>query len=130
MLLYDWKKILKDSGSSTKRVLTILEAMLATKLPKNRYDPIYRYYYKDYSGLSYLKHPELLLTNRYKWKDKELADYIGIASFRNLAIYRLTKNSTLDLAHCPVGQDIIHNNRLLHIEDNRIHFLYEDYTGE
>lgn len=130
MLLYDWKKILKDSGRSSQRVLLILTAMLSNSLPKNRFDPIFRYYYKDYSGPSFLINPELLLLNRWRWKDKELADYIGIASFRNLAVYKTTRNLTLDLAHCPVGKDSINNNRLLHLEGDKIHFLYEDYTGE
>ena len=41
-----------------------------------------------------------------------------------------TGKVTLDLAHSPMGQDAINNNRLLRIDDGEIHFLYEDYTGE
>lgn len=101
--------------------------MLQTHIPYNQFDPIYRYYYRDFSGHSFLLHPERLLLERHKWKDKELASYIGLASFRNLGEYHATGKLTLDLAHSPVGQDAINNNRLLRIEDDQIVFLYEDY---
>jgi hypothetical protein len=77
-----------------------------------------------------LLHPEDLLSKRNKYKDKEIADYIGLASFRNLGEYKATGKLTLDLAHSPIGQDAINNNRLLRIDRGEIHFLYEDYTQE
>jgi len=130
ILLYSWKKLLKEGGHSSKRLLTLFEYLVFKRLPKNRFDPTYQFMGKSFSGDSFLVQPELLILNRNKWRDKELADYIGLASFRNLAEYRLTKKVTLDLAHSPVGKDIINNNRLLRIADDEIHFLYEDYTGE
>ena len=130
MLLYDWRKILRYSGGSSKRILVILKAMTQLGLPRNKYDPVYKYYYTDFSGGSFLVNPEYLLMYRYKWKDKEIADYIGLASFRNLGEYRATKKLTLDLSHSPLGLDALNNNRLLRIERDEIHFLYEDYTQE
>jgi hypothetical protein len=130
MLLYSWKKILRQAGGSSKRILTILTAMTQRSLPRNRFDPVYKYYYLDFSGDSFLANPEALLVYRYKWKDKEIADYIGLASFRSTGEYLATGKVTLDLSHSPVGQDAINNNRLLRIERNEIHFLYEDYTKE
>lgn len=130
ILFYNWKKIYRHSGGSSKRILLILEAMLQKKLPYNRFDPIYRYYYQDFSGNSFLASPEPLLRYRHKWKDKELASYIGLASFRNLGEYYATGKLTLDLSHSPIGKDAINNNRLLRIEGQDIHFYYEDYTGE
>ena len=130
MLLYSWKKILRKSGGSSKRILTILKAMTQRELPRHVYDPVYKYYYTDFSGDSFLVNPYSLLVNRYKWKDKEIADYIGLASFRSTGDYLATGKVTLDLAHSPLGQDAINNNRLLRIDRGEIHFLYEDYTGE
>lgn len=127
MLLYDWKKICKKAGKSSKRVITILESMLTTSMPYNRYDPLYRYINYDFSGHSFLVNPERLLFYRYKWRDKEIADYIGLASFRSLGEYKVTGKLTLDLSHSPVGQDALNNNRLLRIDGKDIHFLYEDY---
>jgi hypothetical protein len=130
MLLYNWKKIYRKSGGSSQRILLILKAMLHTEMPYNRFDPIYRYYYEDFSGHSFLVSPGWLLQHRHKWKDKELATYIGLASFRNLGEYYATGKLTLDLSHSPIGKDAINNNRLLRIEGQNIHFYYEDYTGE
>ena len=130
MLLYSWKKILKQSGGSCRRILTILKAMTQRELPRHVYDPVYKYYYMDFSGNSFLANPDALLVHRYEWKEKELADYIGLASFRSTGEYLATGKVTLDLSHSPLGQDAINNNRLLRIDRGEIHFLYEDYTGE
>lgn len=130
ILLYDWKKIYKSSGGSSKRILVILKAMTQTSLPRNRYDPVYQYYYKDFKGSSFLVNPYALLVYQYKWRDKELADYIGLASFRNVGEYLATGKLTLDLSHSPIGKDAINNNKLLRIDRGEIHFLYEDYTGD
>ena len=130
MLLYSWKKILKQSGGSSRRILTILKAMTQRELPRHVYDPVYKYYYMDFSGNSFLANPDALLVYRYEWKEKELADYIGLASFRSTGEYLATGKVTLDLSHSPLGQDAINNNRLLRIDRGEIHFLYEDYTKE
>lgn len=130
MLLYSWTKILKSAGVSSKRVVLILESMIQTRMPKNRYDPLYKYYYMDFSGNSFLLDPYSLIQYRYKWKDKEIADYIGLASFRNTGEYLASRKTTLDLSHTNMSKDAINNNRLLRIEGNDIHFLYEDYTKE
>ncbi len=130
ILLYDWRKICRKAGGSSKRILLILESMLSERMPKSRWDPIYRYYYDDFSGHSFLRNPRPLLEERHKWRDKELANYIGLASFRNLGEYNATGKVTLDLVHSPIEQDAINNNRLLRVDGDNIHFYYEDYTKE
>lgn len=130
MLLYNWKKICKYAGNSSNRVIIIVQSMIQTSMPKNRFDPTYRYYYMDFSGHSFLINPYSLLANREGYSNKEIADYIGLASFRNYAEYQVSGKLTLDLSHSPVGKDAINKNRLLHIEGNNIHFLYEDYKGD
>lgn len=130
ILLYDWRKICRKAGGSSKRILLILESMLTESMPYSRWDPVYRYYYEDFSGDSFLVSPRPLLEERYKWKDKEIASYIGLASYRNLGEYYATGKVTLDLVHSPIGQDAINNNRLLRIDGDSIHFYYEDYTQE
>jgi hypothetical protein len=104
--------------------------MTQRELPRHVYDPVYKYYYTDFSGDSFLVNPDALLVHRYEWKEKELADYIGLASFRSTGEYLATGKVTLDLSHSPLGQDAINNNRLLRIDRGEIHFLYEDYTKE
>lgn len=133
MLLYDWKKILNKSSKSSKEVVRILDTLVRLKvnpdvIPRNRWDPLYKYYYEDFSGHSFLLDPYSLIAYKYKWTDKEIADYIGLASFRNLGMYKAFGTKTLDISLSPLTADNINKNRLLHIESNNIHFLYEDYT--
>lgn len=130
MLFYDWKKITREAGNSSRRIMDIIDSMLRTSMPRNRFDPAYKYYGKDFSGHSFLLNPYQLITcRRYKrHKDKAMADYIGLASYRNYGNYEVFGKTTLDLSHSPLRQDALENNTLLRIEGDQIHFIYEDYT--
>jgi hypothetical protein len=126
MLFYSWRRINKAAGTSSKRVMLILEAMLKESMPRNRYDPLFQYYYKDFTGPSFLVDPYALLHSYARDVDK--ANYLALASFRKFAEYKISGKLTLDLAHSPVGQDALNKNELLHVEGENIHFKYEDYT--
>lgn len=127
MLLYNWRKIVRHAGLSSKRVLNIFEAINTTYNPNDLRDPLYKYQQLDFSGHSFIVNPIPIIKYRYKWRDKDLADYIGLASFRNLGEYKFTGKITLDLTLSPMGEDKINQNKLLRIIDGEIHFLYEDY---
>ena len=73
--------------------------------------------------------PEPLFIQRRLYSDTEIAQYAGIASLRSLFAYNSTKDTTLDLLHYNGKQDIINNNRLLWIENDRIHFKFEEITS-
>ena len=112
-------------------IITILRIITYRITPKNYYDKTFRFYQKNYGGSSYLVHPEILLTQgRSQYSDKEVAEYVGVASFRNYYEYKRTGNTTLDLIHCPVSEETIKSNRLLDIRDGCIHFLFEETNGE
>ena len=70
--------------------------------------------------------PHDLICYAFKYTPKEVAEYIGLASFRNYGEYTVTGDKTLDLFHSPVDQDTINNNRLLRIVDGRVYFYYEE----
>lgn len=70
--------------------------------------------------------PHELIKYAFRWTPKEVAEYIGLASFRNYSEYRVTGDKSLDLFHSPVDQDTINQNRLLRIKDGRIYFYYEE----
>jgi len=48
--------------------------------------------------------------------DKEVAEYAGVASFRNYHEYLKTKDTTLDFLMSPISEEIITKNRLLEIK--------------
>ena len=129
MILYDWKSVVRAAGGSAKRVILALR-VLTGEVPRNHRDPLYRYYIKDLTGKSFLLNPHGLLENTYFYTPKEIAHYLGIASFRNLSYYQTTGDTSLDLFHVPVKHDIITNNRLLSIENGRVRFKYEEVTEE
>jgi hypothetical protein len=134
ILLYSWKQIYRHSQGSSKRIISILSTLilkLQKKYPQNKRGKVYKdFYFIDFSGHSFLRNPEPLINYRYKWRDKDIAQYIGLASFRNFAEFQATGKVTLDLLHCPLKRDAIINNKLLRIKDDNIHFLYEDYNQE
>jgi len=70
--------------------------------------------------------PEALFIQRTRYSDKEIAQYAGIASLRNYFDYQSRKDTTLDLLHYTGEEDIIKQNRLLRIENDRVHFLFEE----
>ena len=106
-------------------------AMLVQKqTPRNKFDPIYRYYQKDFTGTSFMLHPDVLLYYAYKYSTRDIAIYFALASLRSLPDYMVSQKLTLDLLHLPVDPESITDNRLLRIEGENVHFLYEEVTTE
>ena len=100
--------------------------MIQKNMPMDRNDPLFKYYGKDFSGLSYLINPYGIIQNRRLHRDKDLANYIGLASYRNLADYRVSGKKSLDLAHSPLTLEQIKQNNLLLVDNNNIYFYYEE----
>ena len=130
MILFNWKKIIQHSERKSKDIFAILHLLTFKSVPKNNKDILYKYYQKDFSGDSFLIHPEMMFTERRSYGTLMWLHYIHLASFRNLSNYLETKDATLDLLHSPVKEETIKDNSLLNIEDGRIHFLFEKPQGE
>ena len=126
MLLYSMRKIMRAAGRSSNRIVLILEAMVSKRMPKNIYDPIFKYCDKDFSGQSFIINPEGLL--KASATNKEIAEYLALASYRNYSYYQTTNDASLDLFHSPMSEHKIKQNRLLSIRNGRIHFKYEEVT--
>ena len=130
MILYNWKKILKETNGKVGDIVAILYILTYKKEPPiNRKDRRFKFWQKSFHGDSFLVNPEPLLIQRTRYSDVEIAQYAGIASLRSLFAYNSTKDTTLDLLHYNGKQDIINNNRLLWIENDRIHFKFEEITS-
>tara|TARA_B100001564_G_C20604907_1_gene654642 strand:+ start:967 stop:1344 length:378 start_codon:yes stop_codon:yes gene_type:complete len=125
MILFDWEKILRVSKGSVGDTISILRIITYKLPPKNYKDKSFKFYQHNYGGKSFLLNPENLLTTGRSFSDKEVAEYVGVASFRSYPMYLQTKDSTLDLLYLPISEDIIKANRLLEIKDGKVHFRYE-----
>ena len=126
MIYFDWKKILEATNGNVGDIITILRIITFKITPKNYYDKTFKFYEKNFHGSSFLLNPKDLLEKGRAFSDKEVAEYVGVASFRNSYEYVKTKDTTLDLIFCQVSEDTINQNRLLEIRDGKVHFKYEE----
>ena len=130
MLLFDWKKVYDTAEGNISSCILIMEMLIKKQLPKNKYDRIYNYSNKNFTGPSFLLHGDLLLYHSYKYTQKELCIYYALVSLRNYADYIAYNKTTLDALHCPVPLDEIKDNRLLIVLPDEITFIYEEVTLE
>ena len=126
MLLFDWGKVYTKARGNIRDCILIMQMITVRQVPKSKKDPIYKYARIDFRGDSFLVHPDILLFNAYKYDQRDVAIYYSLASIRSIAEYFNTKKVTLNLEHCPVELDLLTENRLLRIQEDGIHFKYEE----
>jgi len=128
MFLFDWVKIYDASKGNVVEIVRIFRMIVEKQLPKNKYDPIYRYSQKDFSGISFMLHPDVLLYHSFKYKYREVAQYISLCALRSSADFISTQDPSLDMVLMPglSPEKIIENNRLLEIDDDKVYFRYEE----
>jgi hypothetical protein len=126
MIKYNWAKILKVTEGDSNSIVLIVHMLTYPKVPSSYRDPTYKYYGQSFEGFSFLLNPEKLLTERLKYTNREAAEYVAVASYRNYLEYNKTGDTRLHLIDFPLFEEIINNNRLLHMEDGTIHFKFEE----
>ena len=126
MIKYNWAKILKVTEGDSNSIVLIVHMLTYPRVPSSYRDPTYKYYGQSFEGFSYLLNPEKLLTERLKYTNREAAEYVAVASYRNYLEYNKTGDTRLHLIDFPLFEEIINNNRLLHMEDGTIHFKFEE----
>ena len=130
MLFYDWEKIFNAADGNPKTMYTILKMVYLKEIPKNKHDKLFKYAGKSFIGTSFLVHPDVLLYNAYKHSYREIAQYLALASLRPYADYAVTGDTTLDLDLVEIPVELFYDNSLLYIEDDKLHFLYEEVKPE
>jgi len=128
MFLYDWPKIYDAADGRVVEIVRIFRMLAYKQVPQNRKDPIYKYSQKDFKGVSFMLHPDLLLHHAYKYSYREIAQYISLCSLRSVVEFSATYKLTLDLLLVPglEPEQTINNNRLLELEEDQVLFLYEE----
>lgn len=124
MILYDWRKINRAANRKASEIIFIFSIITYNRIPKDFRDPVIKYSERNFTGQSFMKNPELLLESTAS--DKEKAQYIALASLRNLADYITFKTLTLDLINVPVRTELFINNQLLAVKSEVIHFKLEE----
>jgi hypothetical protein len=126
MIKYNWAKILTVTKGDSNSIVLIVHMLTYPRVPSSYRDPTYKYYGQSFEGFSFLLNPEKLLTERLKYTNREAAEYVAVASYRNYLEYNKTGDTRLHLIDFPLFEEIINNNRLLHMADGTIHFKFEE----
>ena len=128
MFFYDWAKIYDASKGNVVEIVRIFRMIVEKQVPKNKYDPIYRYSQKDFSGMGFMLHPDVLLYHSFKYKYREVAQYISLCALRSAADFISTQDPSLEMVLMPglSPEKVIENNRLLEIDEDRVYFRYEE----
>jgi hypothetical protein len=126
MIKYNWEKIFREAKGDSVSILTIIHLLTYKRIPASRKDKTYKYFGKSFLGDSFLLNPRQLLAERKNYSNKEAAEYVAVASYRNFFNYKQTGETTLELIHLPVETTIVNRNRLLRIDNGLVHFLFED----
>jgi hypothetical protein len=128
MFLFDWPKIYDASKGNVVEIVRIFRMIVEKQIPKNKYDPIFRYSQKDFSGISFMLHPDVLLYHSFKYKYREVAQYISLCALRSAADFISTQDPSLEMVLMPglSPEKIIEDNRLLQIDEGRVYFRYEE----
>jgi|TARA_B110000483_G_C18149499_1_gene524820 hypothetical protein len=126
MIKYNWEKIYNETNGDSTSILTVVHLLTYKRIPASRRDKTYKYFGKSFVGNSFLLNPRELLAKRKYYSNKEAAEYIAVASYRNYFNYNRTGETTLELIHLPVDTTIVNRNRMLRIENGLVHFLFED----
>ena len=126
MIKYNWAKILKVTEGDSNSIVLIVHMLTYPRVPTSYRDPTYKYYGQSFEGFSFLINPERLLTERSKYTNREAAEYVAVASYRNYLEYNKTGDTRLHLIDFPLFEEIINNNRLLHMKNGTIRFKFEE----
>lgn len=131
MLLYNWNKVFETCKGNPLEIVRVFKMLVDDQLPRNRYDPVYKYAGIDFSGQSFLVHADVLLYQLYKYSYRDACIYMAFAALRSYGEYKASGKITLDLLHLQLDPEIfINNNRLLWLEGEDIHFLHEEVPME
>ena len=130
MLLFDWTKVYDKAEGNISICNQIMEMIITKRIPKNKFDPLYKYSKVNFIGRNFLIHPDILLFNTYKYSQRDVSIYYALSALRSISDYKATKKITLDLIRLPVELETINENKLLRIEKDYIHFKYEEVPQE
>ena len=61
MFLFDWKKVYDTAQGDIYTCNLIMSMLIKGTIPKNKFDPLYKFSSKNFTGSSFLVHPDDLM---------------------------------------------------------------------
>ena len=107
-------------------MMEILSHLTFRMTPENQEDFRYKISQEDWAGDSYLLNPSKIFIHRHQFTEREISEYVALASLRSYAEYKATRKTTLNLLECPVEEVQIKDNRLLSFWEREIYFCWEE----
>ncbi len=126
MILYSWEMVQRKAQGNKLELIRIIKYITYRPVPKTRKSRSYRYSRINWGGTSFIVNPEKIFENIDQYTKNEIAQYVGLASLRSYGEYKAIKTTTLDLLLCPVKEATLRYNRLLRVENGKVHFKWED----
>ena len=122
-LFFNLELLETETNCDPKLMLSTLERHFSGKLmPKNRHDRVIT---QNLVGHSFILNAASLFSDPSDIAYK--AQYIRLAGRRDYSLYKLYRVTYLDLSFFKdIDLDAIKHNPLLNIQQNKIHFKYED----
>ena len=134
MIRYNWKDIVKYSNNDIHKILDyftncfVLKGTMYDYLNKKSWAQ--RIFTSKSEKNSYLLNVDNLIKNAENATTTEQYVYLDLASKRDIFTYFNTKGRVAYLQKWKIGDSYIlkqlETNRLLNIDDNNIHFYYEE----
>ena len=94
MVLFNWKKIVKDTAGNKRDIFVIMRWLTFKVVPSNRKDPLYRYMSKNYEGDSFLVNAAPIF---YEYKNYTTSETHTICNF---LVSMLPGPDVMDLITC------------------------------
>ena len=130
VLLFDYDKIEAAADGKSLEMVRILRMLTNKQIPRDKFDPIYKYSTTDFSGESFLVNPEMLLHDAYKYTYQEVCLYVAIASLRLFTDWATTGNARLPVIAVPLSTvtviQAINASPIMGILGTDIIFKYEE----
>ena len=115
LILYDWDKVVRENKSNSLKILDSFKSFNKYGVPKK------------FIGNSFLLNSLSLLYGNNT--ESEKIDYLYLASLRNYFDYKYQNISGLYLYFSDLATERVLHNTALYIENDYIHFKYEELYG-
>ena len=69
-VLFNWKKIYRESEHKASRILDIFEYITYKPIPRNKFDRFYMLSKQDFSGQSFIRNPKPITEFRQSYEDR------------------------------------------------------------
>lgn len=123
-LFFNLKTLEKEAGCDPEKFIALLEYHYKSSIPKTK-NSKYKPSKVSLHGGSFILNPDPLFESNLDSTYR--VQYIKLCGFRDYAMYKLYKVTTLNLSYFPdLNLNKIRSNPLLKIVNNNIHFKFEE----